>query len=181
MGWNTVNMLSSIGSFMFALGILVFLVDVVYSFKRGPIAGSNPWDAPSLEWSVPSPPPPYNFAVLPIVASRHPLWEARMEEEAQKPVAARSHLDEGYILMQGREALGTTALSGRPHVILKMPEDSYAPFWLSVFAALLFAALAMRWWAATLLLLAACGVSIIVWLWPQRALIQREPAPIEEG
>jgi cytochrome c oxidase subunit 1/cytochrome c oxidase subunit I+III len=181
MGWNTVNMLSSIGSFMFALGILVFLVDVVYSRKHGPIAGNNPWDAPSLEWSVPSPPPPYNFAVLPIVASRHPLWETRMEEEADKPVEARSHLDEGYLLTQGREALGTTALGGKPYVILKMPEDSYAPFWLALFGALFLAALGMRWFGAALLLLAACGVSLVVWLWPRRALIQREPAPVEEG
>lgn len=185
MGWNTVNLLSSIGSFVFAFGILVFLIDVFYSLKRGPIAGSNPWDAPSLEWSVPSPPPPYNFAVLPIVASRHPLWEARMEEEADKPIAARSHLDEGYLLGQGREALGTTALGGKPHVILKMPEDSYAPFLLGVFAALLFAALALQWWGATFALIAACGVSIAVWLWPERALVQREPYPVsapkEEG
>ena len=184
MGWNTVNMLSSIGSFVFAFGILVFLVDVCYSLKRGPAAGSNPWDAPSLEWSVPSPPPPYNFAVLPIVASRHPLWEARMEEEADKPVGARSHLDEGYLLGQGREALGTTALSGKPYVILKMPEDSYAPFLLGVFSALCFAALAMQWWGAALATIAACGVSIAVWLWPKRALVQREPStpvPMEEG
>lgn len=177
-------MLSSIGSFVFAFGILVFLVDVFYSLKRGPAAGSNPWDAPSLEWSVPSPPPPYNFAVLPIVASRHPLWEARMEEEADRPIAARSHLDEGYLLGQGREALGTTALSGKPYVILKMPEDSYAPFLLGVFSALFFAALAMQWWGGALATIAACGVSIAVWLWPERALVQREPGapvPMEEG
>jgi len=181
MGWNTVNMLTSIGSFIFAFGILVFLVDLIYSLKRGPIAGANPWDAPSLEWSVPSPPPPYNFAALPIVASRHPLWEARMEGEADKPAEARSHLDEGYLLVQGREALGTTALSGKPYVILKMPEDSYAPFMLGLFAALFFAALALEWWGAALAMLLGCGVSIAVWLWPQRELIEREPAPIEEG
>lgn len=181
MGWNTVNMLSTIGSFVFALGILVFLVDIVYSLKRGPLAGNNPWDAPSLEWSVSSPPPPYNFAELPIVASRHPLWEARMQEEADKPVEMRSHLDEGYLLMQGREALGTTALSGKPYVILKMPEDSYAPFFLGLFSALLFAALAFEWWGAALAMTLACGFAIAVWLWPRRALVQREPVPVEEG
>jgi cytochrome c oxidase subunit 1/cytochrome c oxidase subunit I+III len=166
---------------VFVFGILVFLIDIVYSRKHGPIAGPNPWDAPSLEWSMSSPPPPYNFAVLPIVASRHPLWEARMEEEADKPVHARSHLDEGYLLGQGREALGTTALSGKPYVILKMPEDSYAPFMLGLFSALLLAALAMKWWGAAMLMMAGCAVSIVVWLWPERALIQREPAPVEEA
>ena len=100
-----------------------------------------------------------------------------MEEEADKPVHVRSHLDEGYLLGQGREALGTTAVSGKPYVILKMPEDSYAPFWLGLFAALFFAALAMQWWAVAFVLLVLCGVSIAVWLWPRRELLQREPAP----
>jgi cytochrome c oxidase subunit 1/cytochrome c oxidase subunit I+III len=77
--------------------------------------------------------------------------------------------------------LGTTALSGKPHVILKMPEDSYAPFFLALFSALLFAALGMRWWGASLAMTLACGLAIAVWLWPRRALIQREPQPVEEG
>lgn len=103
-----------------------------------------------------------------------------MEEEAEKPPRARSHLDEGYLLGQGREALGTTALGGKPYVILKMPEDSYAPFMLGLFAALFFAALALRWWGAALAMSLACGVSIVVWLWPRRELVQREPMPVEE-
>ena len=136
MGWNTVNFVTTSGSFLFAAGVLVFLIDVVHSRKHGPIAGSNPWDGPTLEWSVSSPPPPYNFAVVPLVASRHPLWESRMEDEAAKPCEERSQLAEGYLLDQGREALGTTLLDARPHVILRMPDDSFAPFFLGLFAAL---------------------------------------------
>ena len=180
MGWNTVNLVTSLGSFVFAVGVLVFLIDLAVSLKRGAIAGNNPWDAPTLEWSVSSPPPPYNFAVVPTLASRHPLWEGRIEEPGgADPV--RSQLDEGYLLAQGREALGTTALEATPDIILKMPEDSYAPFWLAVFAALLFAGLALSAWVFVGAMLLGCAVSIIAWLWPERALIQREPVSVEDA
>ncbi len=76
MGWDTLNMVTSIGAFVFAIGILLTSINVVVSLRFGRIAGPNPWDAPTLEWSMSSPPPPYNFAVLPTVASRHPLWGA---------------------------------------------------------------------------------------------------------
>jgi cytochrome c oxidase subunit I len=180
MGWNTVNLVTSLGSFLFAAGVLVFLIDIAVSLKRGKIAGNNPWDAPTLEWSVSSPPPPYNFAVVPTLASRHPLWEGRVEEPGDA-VQTRSQLDEGYLLAQGREALGTTALEASPDVILKMPEDSYAPFWLAVFAALLFAGLALTAWVFVGAMLAGCAVSIIAWLWPERALVQREPVAVEDA
>ncbi|MBN3758332.1 cytochrome c oxidase subunit I [Paraburkholderia sp. Tr-20389] len=179
MGWSTVNLVTSAGSFVLALGILVFLCDFLYSLRRGATAGDDPWDAGTLEWSTTSPPPPYNFAVAPTVASRHPLWEGRMEEEDEDGM--RSSLREGFILDQGREALGTTALEARPDVILKMPEDAYTPFVLSVFATLFFAGLALlAWWFAAAMLL-GCAVSVVVWLWPERSLIQREPQRVRDA
>ena len=78
LGWDTLNLITSIGSFVFAAGILLFLVNLAVSLRRGASAGQS-WDAPTLEWASPSPPPPYNFAVIPIVASRHPLWEDRLQ------------------------------------------------------------------------------------------------------
>lgn len=184
MGWNTVNLVTSLGSFVFAFGILIFLVDLLYSLKRGPLAGNNPWDAPTLEWSVASPPPPYNFAVLPRIGSRHPLWEGRLELEdgsgGGQAEQDRSNLDEGFLLGEGREALGTTPLEARPDVILKMPEDSYTPFWLGLFGTLVFAGLLLHAVWFTVAMLLGCAVSIIVWLWPQRSLIQREPQTVSD-
>jgi len=161
MGWDTVNMVTSIGSFLFAFGILLFLVNVAVSLRRGERAGPNPWNAATLEWSVPSPPPAYNFAVIPIVASRHPLWEQGNSENS-----ARSSLDKGYLLMEGRQTLGTTALDATPDVILNMPGDSYAPFLLGLFTTLTFVCLLLQawWWAG--LMASACAVAMIVWLWP---------------
>lgn len=170
MGWSTVNMITSVGSFIFALGILIFIVNMFVSLRRGAFAPANPWNAPTLEWAVPSPPPVYNFAVIPLVASRHPLWEDRLDEGA-----GRSSLDQGYLLMEGRETIGTTALDAIPDVILKMPEDSYAPFFLGLFNALLFVGLLLHWRDFTVLMVLACSLSLAVWMWPRKALIQRVP------
>lgn len=176
LGWGLPNLITTIGSFLFALGLLIFLVDIIVSLRRGQPAGDNPWDAASLEWSVSSPPPPYNFAVVPLVASRNPLWEDRIAEPGP-----RSELNEGYILDRGREALGTTWLDAHPDIILKMPGDSYVPFFLGLFSALMFLALLFHAWTLAGLMTAACAVSILVWLWPERLLIQREPRPVHDA
>jgi cytochrome c oxidase subunit I len=171
MGWDWLNLITSAGSFLFALGILLLLVNIAKSLRKGAIAGPNPWDAPTLEWSVPSPPKPYNFLVIPHVASRHPLWEDRLEE-----TEARSSLDKGYLLDHGRETIGTTPLDGDIDLILKMPEDSYAPFALTVAISAFFVALLLHWWW----LAAAGGLltvgAIMVWLWPERELGQTADA-----
>ena len=74
-GWGTLNMLESIGSGIIALGILVFLVNVVVSLRRPVPAGPDPWGGPSLEWATSSPPPPHNFDALPPVRTYAPLFD----------------------------------------------------------------------------------------------------------
>jgi cytochrome c oxidase subunit 1/cytochrome c oxidase subunit I+III len=170
MGWSSVNMVTTIGTFVFAFGILIFLVNVLVSLKRGATATANPWDAPTLEWAVASPAPVYNFAVIPFIASRHPLWEDRLDEGA-----GRSSLEQGYLLMEGRETIGTTPLDAMPDIILKMPDDSFTPFLLGLFSALAFVGLLLHSRDLTLLMALACSLSLMVWLWPRKALIQRVP------
>ena len=167
MGWDTINLITTIGSFVFAVGILLFLVNLVVSLRRGRPAGANPWDAPTLEWSVPSPVPAYNFAVIPIVASRHPLWEERLNESPE-----RSSLSSGYLLNQGRETLATTVLDAEPDLILKMPGDSFAPLILALALGVLFVGLIVHSAAVTGAAALATAVAILVWLWPQRSLGQ---------
>lgn len=171
MGWDSVNMVISLGSFLFAIGILIFLANVVFSLKRGVPAGPNPWDAATLEWTTSSPPPAYNFAVIPTVASRHPLWEDRLGENG-----GRSSIAEGYLLMQGRETIGTSPIDARPVAILKMPHDSPTPFFVGLFVALLFVGLLLHWWPFSVVMALSGTVALTVWMWPRKRLAQRVAA-----
>ncbi|MGN6123926.1 MAG: cytochrome c oxidase subunit I [Sphingomonas oligoaromativorans] len=171
MGWDGLNLITTIGSFLFAAGVLIFFVNVAKSLRSGAPANDNPWDAPTLEWSIPSPPPPYNFAVIPTIASRHPLWENHLQESL-----ARSTLDRGMTLDHGKETLTTTPMDAEPERIVEMPEGSYAPLLLTAGLATLFAGLALKAWpiagASGLLVFAA----LLFWLWPRRQLLERAPA-----
>jgi cytochrome c oxidase subunit 1 len=74
LGLDSMNMVSTVGAFIMGLGSLVFLFNVLWSRTRGAAAGPNPWNAATLEWAIASPPPVYNFSVIPEVRSRLPLW-----------------------------------------------------------------------------------------------------------
>ena len=163
MGWSAQNLIVSLGSALFAVGILMFFVNVAISLRRGARAGDNPWGAGTLEWSTPSPPPPYNFAVIPLVASRHPLWEDALAKGPE-----RTSLRRGLLLDQGRETVATTPLDAEPDLILEMPGDSLAPFTLTVgLTALCTGAVLGWWWLAALGVLVGAG-ALIDWFWPRR-------------
>ena len=172
MGWETPNLITTVGAFVLAFGILLFLINVFVSLRNGQPAGPNPWDAPSLEWSTPSPPPPYNFPVIPRIASRHPLWESRLGEGGR-----RSELRTGLVLDRGKEALATTALDAVPDAILKMPDDTPAPFIVTLAMSAGFVGLLLQaWWLAGVGAIAVLA-GLLVWLWPERELEQRAGAP----
>jgi cytochrome c oxidase subunit I len=171
MGWDTLNLITSIGSFVFAAGVLLLFVNILKSLKSGAPAGANPWDAPTLEWSVASPPPPYNFAVIPTVASRHPLWESRLGE-----AAAASSIERGLLLDCGKETVGTSALDAAPDMILEMPEDSFAPILLAAGVSVLFVGLLLKIWLLAGLGTALTALALLFWMWPRRQLLEREPA-----
>ena len=161
LGWNTVNMISTIGAFVLAIGVLLLVVNIVWSYRKGERASANPWNAPTLEWAVPSPPPPYNFLVIPTVASRHPLWEEQLGE------THRSSVHSGPALDDGRETLGTSPREADPELILHMPQDSFAPLLLAISMTLAFyGALLSQWWLG---ITGAIGVIVfaIQWMWPR--------------
>jgi cytochrome c oxidase subunit 1/cytochrome c oxidase subunit I+III len=167
MGWGGVNLVITIGSYVFAVGILLFLVNVWRSWRGGVRAGPNPWDAPTLEWATASPPPSYNFRVIPTVASRHPLWEDRMTG-----IAGRSSVEEGLLLDQGRETIGTTVLDAEPDVILRMPEDSFAPLLFAIALSLSFVGLLLHSWSLAIVAAVLSAFALIAWLWPEAKLGQ---------
>jgi cytochrome c oxidase subunit 1 len=80
-GWEIWNLIVTIGVVFQAVGILVFVYNLVWSYFRGKPAGNDPWDAWTLEWSTSSPPPAYNFATIPTVRSRRPLWDLKHPDD----------------------------------------------------------------------------------------------------
>jgi cytochrome c oxidase subunit 1 len=80
-GWEIWNLIVTIGVFFQAAGILFFVANLLWALFKGDIAGNDPWDAWTLEWSTTSPPPEYNFAVIPEVESRRPLWDVKHPED----------------------------------------------------------------------------------------------------
>jgi cytochrome c oxidase subunit 1 len=80
-GWGALNMVVSIGGMIQGIAVLIFAWNLIDSYFHGPAAGSDPWDAWTLEWSTPSPPPAYNFATEPVVRSRRPLWDLKHPQD----------------------------------------------------------------------------------------------------
>jgi cytochrome c oxidase subunit 1 len=80
-GWDIWNLIVSVGVVFQAAGVLVFAANLIWSYFRGKSAGNDPWDAWTLEWSTSSPPPAYNYAAVPTVRSRRPLWDLKHPED----------------------------------------------------------------------------------------------------
>jgi cytochrome c oxidase subunit 1 len=90
-GWNFWNLVVSFGAFFLGASILLFAYNIAKSVRGGERAGNNPWDAPTLEWSIPSPAPEYNFAVIPQVTHRDQLWADKYGDGHGPADAAHAH------------------------------------------------------------------------------------------
>jgi cytochrome c oxidase subunit 1 len=82
-GWDTLNLISSIGSYVIAISIAIFVVNLWVSIRKRHEVGDDPWEANTLEWATTSPPPPHNFDSLPRIRSERPVYDARMAARAE--------------------------------------------------------------------------------------------------
>ena len=93
LGFEAMNLMSTIGSLLLGFSILIFLWNVFYSLRKGESAGPDPWGGATLEWAIDSPPPHYNFRVEPVVHSRDPLWvEGGLDVNVNDPTAPEPHM-----------------------------------------------------------------------------------------
>jgi len=81
-GWEIWNLVETIGAFAIAVGLLIFVVNYFVTMRKAPTNEADPWDGFTLEWTTSSPPPDYNFAEIPSVRSRRPLWDQKHPELA---------------------------------------------------------------------------------------------------
>jgi hypothetical protein len=163
LGWDTLNLLISIAAFVFALGTLLTLWNFVHSQLRGAPAPPDPWQADSLEWSTTSPPPEYNFAAVPAVASRHPLWD--------EPTATRVVADDPSIRALGvhgaleKQMPVTEGLDAHPQDVLGIPSPTYLPFLAAVGVTLLFVGLLVQAAVIGIVGVLIGAASVVHWLW----------------
>jgi cytochrome c oxidase subunit 1 len=124
-GFDFWNMVSTIGSFIIALSILVFLINIVHTHFKGKLAGDDPWDARTIEWSIPNPTPHYNYLEIPIVHERDDWWHKKYTEDEQGNLVP--------VMAGASEEAGEHVEHAEPH----MPKPSYWPL-VAAFALPLF-------------------------------------------
>ena len=127
MGWTSYNLLETVGSYILTVGLVLVVANLLYSFFRGAVAGDNPFAAATLEWATTSPPPHYNYPLIPKVTSPYPVWDRDdRHEDAERLVRGE------MALPQGHETPATTVLDAELDEILDMPSDSPWPVLLAV-------------------------------------------------
>jgi heme/copper-type cytochrome/quinol oxidase subunit 1 len=161
LGWETLNLVSTIGAFIVALGVLLFVLNGVVSMKRGRVAGANPWAASTLEWATSSPPPPYNFPHIPVVSGRTPLWD----HPDRLPVMTGLRVED-------REYLLTTVVEAKPDLREPSAEPKLWPFLGALATTALFVGSIFTPWAVVWLSIPV-AIALILWFWPH----DLEPAP----
>jgi cytochrome c oxidase subunit I+III len=170
-GWDRLNLLSTLGSYILAAGVLLFVVDFVRHRRVGPHAGRNPWGAGTLEWLYPLPNPNFNFHAIPTIRSREPLWD--------QPELTDRRAERVEGLLRGtadnrRETIGCDPITGAPIQIARLPHPTWIPLIAALGLAVGFGAtLASFYWVAA----AGFGFSVLaflVWGWePSDAGVSR--------
>jgi heme/copper-type cytochrome/quinol oxidase subunit 1 len=156
-GWGGWNMAETIGAYVLGFGILMSIVNFLRSLK-GPHAGRDPWKSGTLEWESESPPAVYGSELVPLVASRFPLWDEFDEHFDPKHDRALDH---------ERVAAVSTVLDADPIGVAKMVDDTATPLYMAIALTVLFAALLVKsMWIALAAVIASFAVAA-AWLWPE--------------
>jgi cytochrome c oxidase subunit I+III len=162
MGWTGLNLLESIGAYILACGLLLVIANLTVSYFRGAPAGADPFGGDTLEWSVSSPPPSYNYAVIPTVTSPYPMWDKEDREEDTRK------LDRGELVLEhGHETPASTVLDAEWDEILDMPGETWAPITLALALAATFTMLLLHHYVTAA---AFAGITLLVlgsWHWKE--------------
>jgi cytochrome c oxidase subunit I+III len=165
LGFDLPNLVSSVFGFVMAFGIAAVVLDLALHWRFGRKAALNPWQADTLEWASGMPPRSYNFASLPNLATRHPLWD---RPDLPQTIAAGRH----GLPQAGhgrRETFGSDPVSGRPREVIHLPGNSWLPLIAGALLAALCIALLVKDYAVALVLALAAAVVLLRWSWENGA------------
>jgi cytochrome c oxidase subunit 1/cytochrome c oxidase subunit I+III len=164
-GWQAYNVAETLGSYILTAGLLLVAANLGWSLFRGRLAGNDPWNGDTLEWSTSSPPPPYNYAVIPYVTSPYPMWDrADREEDARR-------LDRGDLTLEsGHETIASTVLDAELDEILHMPSESPWPILLALSLSGVFALVLTGHYGSALVFVGVAAAVLGAWHW-------KEPQP----
>lgn len=157
--WEWLNLMSSVGSFIMAMGFVLAAVDLFLVFRFGKPFRRNPWRAGTLEWAMPTPPPSYNFASLPGVAKRADKLE--IDRLGSELAAGDGYL--GFTRNGWMETLGVSAVSGEPRQIIILPRQTYLPLFTALATGLFFTALLAKLYILGLFALFAVIILFLYW------------------
>ncbi|MEB2846702.1 cytochrome c oxidase subunit I [Rhizobiales bacterium RZME27] len=176
-GWETLNFISSMGSFLMAMGFALVALDFILLFKFGRPFRRNPWRAGTLEWAMPTPPPSYNFASIARIDNRADLLDPDR-------IGPRLAAGDGYLGIPRHdrmEVLGVDPISGEPDQVVELPRQTYLPLWTALATGAFFLLMLFKlYWLIPLALAVVIGC---FWLWTvcDGSPIDREPVSIGHG
>jgi len=159
-GWGTTNLVETLGSYLLGAGLIMVVVNLAVSLRRGPKVGNDPFDGATLEWATTSPPPAYNFTVIPAISSPYPMWDERDREE-DRARAARGDL----VLAAGHRTPASTVVDAELDEVLDMPSDSPWPITLAAFLALVFVFLLTGHWTTAVVFAGVAAAVLAAWHW----------------
>jgi cytochrome c oxidase subunit I+III len=164
-GWGIYNLISTVGVFIIVPGIAVFIWNVIRSLRRGRPAGANPWGGDTLEWAVSSPPAEHGWSILPIVHSRHPLWDHddlhHGDEHLEKFIHGLSQWP-----LRWRAAVIVGTADAQPQEVFRVAGPSIWPLVAAGGVVLVFLSelVKLRWGIALATVVIIAGV--VGWNWP---------------
>ncbi len=162
MGWTGLNLIETLGSYVLTAGLLLMVGNLVVSYFRGAAAGNDPWHGPTLEWATTSPPPAYNFPVIPTVTSPYAMWDPQDREADER------RLERGVLTLErGHETPATTTLDAELDEVLEMPSDSPWPILLAAGLAGIFVMLLLGHLTTALVFLGLAAAVLAAWHWQE--------------
>ncbi|WP_323766811.1 cytochrome c oxidase subunit I [Marinovum sp.] len=176
-GWELINLIASVSSFVMAIGFALVLVDVAINALVAIRGSRDPWGAGTLEWAMTTPPPAYNFASLPQIGSRDPLYDT-------PDLPAQLARGEGYLgdpSRNRRETLTIDIASARPRYIVVFPGNTALPVVMSAVTGLFFLGMLLK--AYWLVPISALGViaCALHWVWSLGRSRPEGPLPAGRG